>query len=40
MMPASDLHDPECRDATGVKVKYLYCPGLRAFQRRRRLPRV
>ena len=25
-MPASDLHDPEYRDATGVKVKYLYCP--------------
>ena len=25
-MPASDLHDPEDRDATGVKVKYLYCP--------------
>ena len=25
-MPASDLHDPECRDGTCVKVKYLYCP--------------
>ena len=25
-MPASDLHDPEDRDATGVKVRYLYCP--------------
>ena len=25
-MPVSDLHDPECRDATGVKVKYLYRP--------------
>ena len=25
-MPVSDLHDPECRDSTGVKVKYLYCP--------------
>lgn len=25
-MPASDLHDPEDRDATGTKVKYLYCP--------------
>ena len=25
-MPASDLHNPEDRDATGVKVKYLYCP--------------
>ena len=25
-MPATDLHDPEDRDATGVKVKYLYCP--------------
>ena len=25
-MPASDLHDPEDRTSTGVKVKYLYCP--------------
>ena len=25
-MPASDLYDPEDRDATGVKVRYLYCP--------------
>ena len=25
-MPASDLKDPEDRDATGAKVRYLYCP--------------
>lgn len=25
-MPASDLHDPDYRDATGTMVKYLYCP--------------
>ena len=25
-MPASDLRDPEDRDATGTKVRYLYCP--------------
>ena len=25
-MPVSDLHDPEFRDATGTKVRYLYCP--------------
>ena len=31
MMPASDLHDPERRDATGVKVKYLYCPDCGGF---------
>ena len=30
-MPASDLHDLECRDATGVKVKYLYCPDCGRF---------
>ena len=25
-MPVSDLRDPEYRDATGTKVRYLYCP--------------
>ena len=30
-MPASDLHDPEDRDATGVKVRYLYCPDCGRF---------
>ena len=30
-MPASDLRDPEDRDATGVKVKYLYCPDCGQF---------
>ena len=25
-MPASDLKDREDRDATGAKVRYLYCP--------------
>ena len=25
-MPASDLHDPEDRDAIGQKVRCLYCP--------------
>ena len=26
-MPASELRDPECRDATGRRVADLYCPG-------------
>ena len=26
-MPASDLHDPNDRDATGALVATLYCPG-------------
>ena len=30
-MPASDLHDPEDRDATGVKVRNLYCPDCGQF---------
>ena len=25
-MSASELHDPEDRTATGIKVRFLYCP--------------
>ena len=40
-MPVSDLHDPEFRDATGTKVRYLYCPDCGYFSGgQRRLPRV